>query len=130
MSTDDVERLERQIDGLLSSYGALMQTQTRHDERIDRAAADREAIRQELKELEQQLLAAIGRSEQRTRERIEMVGKECHGFWAEYRTDREKALERSERSKVSNRTLAIGAGAAVISACGVIVALISVIVGG
>lgn len=130
MSTDDVERLAKRLDDLMASYGALMQTQTRHDERIDNAAADRAEIRQEIKDLEGQLLSAIGRSEQRTRERIEHVGKECHGFWDEYRRDRERALERSERSKISNRTLAIGAGAAVISACGVIVALISVIVGG
>lgn len=105
MGDEDVTRLERQIDGLLGQYGALMQTQIRHDERIDEAKTDRAEIRSELAKVEQQLLAALGRSEQRTREHIERVDKSCQDFREEYRRDRAEARKRQENTKVSNRTL-------------------------
>lgn len=82
-----------------------MQTQIRHDERIDEAKTDRAEIRSELAKVEQQLLAALGRSEQRTREHIERVDKSCQDFREEYRRDRAEARKRQENTKVSNRTL-------------------------
>lgn len=103
MGDEDVQRLERQIDGLLGQYGALMQTQIRHDERIDEARADRAEIRAEIAKLEAELLAALGRSEQRTHEHIERVDRSCREFRGEYRRDRDKASERREQEREEAR---------------------------
>lgn len=100
---DDLRRLERHLESLLQEYGVLKVEQGRHDERINDAKDDRAAIRVELGKLEVELLAALQRSEQRTREHIARVGKECQGFWDEYRRDRERALERREQEREEAR---------------------------
>lgn len=102
-SDDDLRRLERHVDSLLQEFGVLKVEQIRHEERINDGRDDRVEIRAELAKLEVELLAAIGRSEERTREHIGRVAVECHGFWAEYRRDREKALERREHEREQAR---------------------------
>lgn len=103
MGDDDVRRLERHLESLLAEYGVLKVQQIRHEERIDEAKSDRTEIRVELRTLETELLAAIGRSEQRTREHIDRVNESCQSFRSEYRRDREKASERLAQERENAR---------------------------
>lgn len=130
MSDEDIKRLERQLEGLLASYGAVMEAQTRHTERIDYAARDRLGLHDAIRELRTDLLAAIAHSEQRQTDRLEEVDEECRAFRAKaekWREDDEKARRVALEGRVSNRTivLAMIAGsatvlAAIISAAAVI----------
>lgn len=99
MSDDDYQRLERHYESLLKEYGVLKVEQIRHDERILEGKDDRAEIRREIGKLEGELLAAIQRSEKRTREHIERADKSCHEFRAEYRRDRDRASERREQER-------------------------------
>lgn len=137
----DIDRLRKQYEGLLTTYGALMETQTRHDERIDNATADRLAIRSELKEMRVELLGAIGRSEQRQRELVTSVKASCDKGWdawekwvAQYERDEkervERDVDRGERSLMSRRQVTIGVIALVLTALGMILTLIAMLAGG
>lgn len=142
MSDEDLQRLERQIDGLLGQYGALMQTQIRHDERIDEAKADRAEIRAELKAqiaairadmatMRADLLASSDRREQRTRELIMGVKTSCDAGWQGWEKWVEKFEKRQDTAKVSNRTVVlamIGGSATVLAA--MIAAAAAIITGG
>lgn len=152
MVDDPLDRLERRVEGLYVSYGALENTQTRHDERIDRGTADRTAIREEMrvefaeirndmKEARQDMLAAIGRSEQRTIERINTVKASCDKGWhdmtvwvEQYERDekakRDRESDRAERSLMSRRQVTIGVIALVLTALGMIMTLMIVLLGG
>ncbi len=141
MTPDDVDKLDRKVDGLMASYGELREAQGRHDERIDGAADDVAALRGDVKELERELLDAISRSEGRQRELVQTVKASCDQGWSDMRSwvtafelerkdEREKAANRAASSKIANRMLGVGVAAAVISAIGVVVALIAVLVGG
>lgn len=118
MADDELRRLERHLESLLKEYGVLKVEQIRHEERIAEGKDDRAEIRSELAKLEVELLAAMGRQEQRMREHVERVGRECHGFWNEYRADRDAALKRQDAAKVSNRTVVVAmiAGSATVLA--------------
>ncbi len=141
MTPDDVDKLDRKVDGLMASYGELREAQGRHDERIDGAADDVAALRGDVKELERELLDAISRSEGRQRELVQTVKASCDQGWSDMRkwveafelerkAERVREADRAERSKTSGRMLAVGVVAAVISAIGVVVALGAVVLGG
>lgn len=128
------ERIERQIESLFASFGAVMQVQERLTERIDYAAEDRKrlreaaaedrrVIREEVRELRVELLAAIAE-----------VDEECKQFRVKvekWREEDEKARRTALEGRVSNRTivLAMIAGSATVFAA-IIAAAATIITGG
>jgi hypothetical protein len=134
------EDVHRHLESLLREFGEVSKLQVRHDERIREATEDREEMRRSMESLGVELRAAIGRSEQRTIDRINTVKDSCDKGWAdmarwvkEYeRDEREKRLRASDQafmSKWQRRALAIGVVSAVLAALGVIVAIASQLVG-
>lgn len=141
MSPDDpIDRIDRRVEGLYVSYGALEKAQAVTDERVDTNADNIAAIRADMKELRKDMLEAIGRSEQRTRELVNSVKASCDRGWSDmaawveqYEKD-EKAKRASDAvlastSKWSGRMLAVGVASAMIAALGVTIALIALLLG-
>jgi hypothetical protein len=142
MSPDDpLDRIDRRVEGLYVSYGALEKAQAVTDERVDTNADNISAIRADMKELRTDMLAAVGRSEQRTRDLVTGVKASCDKGWAEINTwveqyerdekaKRERDADRAERSLVSRRQVTIGVIALVLTALGMIMTLLIVLLGG
>lgn len=103
--TDD-ERVQRQIESLFVTFGELTRDGARHDERLDGTITNMAAM------------------EQRLVERIGTVADECKQFRAEYRADRKAALERSDSTKASSRTIVV---AMIVGSCTVLAAIVAAI---
>lgn len=96
------EHVERQLEGLLASYGSHAVILAQYGERLAAAAEDRDDLRELI---------------------IEVRG-ECRTFRDEYREDRKAALERSDKAKASNRLLV---GAIIAGSCTVLAAIIAAV---
>lgn len=140
MADDELERLRRHHESLLQEYGELMRTQVRHDERINKGSEERGEIRAAMEKMELELLAAIGRSEQRQRDLVTSVKASCDKGWADMATwvanferdqkvARDRADDRAYTAKWQGRAMAVGVASAVIAALGVIVALVALLLG-
>lgn len=121
------ERLERQYESLLHTYGALekeaMRMATLIEERTKNSDARAADMRGDVDELRRDLLAAITRSEGRLRERID-------GFRAEYDKDREQDQARG-LSSGQTKAAWIGAASLVsVALIGAISSIVSALTGG
>lgn len=97
---DRLIRVERQVDGLLASFGDMTKTLVEHTERIRAATEDRRRLADAGQAAREDTLAAIGRVEERLTRRIAEVDANCRAFAAEYRDDR-------QRARLSNRTVVL-----------------------
>lgn len=129
MTDDDVRR---HLESLLREFGEVSKLQIRHDERIAEATADRHDMRRSMEKLEVELLAAIGRSEQRTISRINTVKESCDKGWSEMA----KWVEKYEVDKKADRQhglarwmLVVGVVSAIIAAVACIVGLLAFLAG-
>lgn len=118
MMDPNLERLEKQVDGLLASWGAMIRTQTEHEIKLLHAGEQRQELRGSLRDAIEDL-----------REEIQQVDKDCKEFREEYRANHKADVERMSTSKTGSRMLAIGVISAIITAAGVILALIVFLAG-
>jgi hypothetical protein len=140
MTDDDVRR---HLESLLREFGEVSKLQVRHDERITEGTEDRREMRrsmeklearsmQKMEKLEIELLAAIGRSEKRTRDLVTDVKESCDKGWSEFQT----WVNKYEDDKKTDRQhglarwmLVVGVVSAIIAAIACIVGLLAFLTG-
>ncbi len=142
MTPDDpVDRLERDYKALLQTYGALDKAQSLLTAELDRAVSDQAKTVKAMEGMRRELLDAIGRSESRQSGLVQGVKASCDKGWGEMAAwvekyekheaeKRERDLDRASTNLISKRMAIIGTFAAIISAVGVLVAALALILSG